>query len=326
MRLEFVAPHYLYLLLLLPIWWVLVWPREGAGVLFTRGDLARRQVGWWGARSTLALTLPCVFRSAAMACLVIALAEPQRVEVIEETARQGRGIGLALDLSSSMLAVDAEGGGNRLDVARKAAIRFANGRRHDELSLVAFAGQATTRVPPTMDPQLIVRGIESLEVQLLPDGTDISNGLLTSVARLVESEREPRVIILLTDGAHNGNGVQPLAAARAAAALGVRVHTISILGPADAAAAAGPASFGSATDKETVLTAIASLTGGRYFAASSGAALDSIYREINRIETPVEDLTEREVRHAQRLWVLVAGLLLLAGDVLFRGSRRAVVP
>ncbi|MSR06864.1 MAG: VWA domain-containing protein [Gemmatimonadetes bacterium] len=327
MRLEFASPHFLYLLLLLPVWWVLVWPRGGAGVLFTRGDLVSRQVGWWGVRSAVALTLPRVLRSVAMALIVVALAEPERIEVIEETALRGRGIGLALDLSSSMLAVNAQGGSTRLEVARKAAIRFANGRPHDEMSLVAFAGQATTRVPPTTDPHLIVKGIESLEVQLLLDGTDISSGLLASIARLVDSRRTPRVMILLTDGAHNGSGVQPLAAARAAAALGVRVHTISILGPADVAAAAAPERWGSgATGKETVLTAISGLTGGRYFAASGGAALDSIYREISRIEAPVEDVTRREVRHAQRLWVLLAGFLVLASEVLFRGTRRAVVP
>jgi Ca-activated chloride channel family protein len=327
MHFQFALPHLLYLLLLLPVWWLLVWPRVGGGVLFTRGESARRLAGWWGAPSAVVLTLPRFLRSATMACLVIALAQPQRIEILQESTVQGRGIGLAIDLSSSMLSVDATGAGNRLDVARKAAIRFAKGRPHDEMSLVAFAGQASTRVPPTMDSNLIVRGIESLEVQLLRDGTDISAGVLTAIARLLESDRKPRVIILLTDGAHNGSGVAPLAAARAAATLGIRVHTISILGPRDAqAAAVAPREKGPSKDMATVLTGIAGLTGGKYFSASSAAALDSIYRQINRIETPVVEAKTREIRHDERVWPLMAAFLLLALEVLFRGSRWGIVP
>ena len=45
--------------------------------------------------------------------------------------------------------------------------------------------------------------------------------------------------MLLTDGAHNGIELPPLATARAAAALGVRIHSISILSPEDAPLAPG---------------------------------------------------------------------------------------
>jgi Ca-activated chloride channel family protein len=167
MQLELARPHFLYLLLLVPVWWLLVWPRPGGGVLFSRGESARRLTRWWGAPSAVILTLPRFLRAAAMASLVVALAEPQRVEITRDVVLQGKGIGLALDLSSSMLAVDAEGAGNRLDVARSAAMRFAESRPHDELSLVGFAGKSVTRMPPTTDPNLIVSGVKSLEIELL---------------------------------------------------------------------------------------------------------------------------------------------------------------
>lgn len=319
MRLEFGRPDFIYLLLLLPVWWLLVWPRAGGGVLFARGEAARRLRGWLGVRSAVVLTLPRLLRSSAMVCLVVALADPRRVEIVEEVSMQGKGIALAVDVSSSMLSFDMEGGRNRLEVAREAAIGFAEGHPHDELSLVGFAGQAVTRVPPTTDMNLIVQGVETLEVDMVRDGTDISQAVLTSLARLLQSDREPRVVVLLTDGAHNGEGVPPLAAARVAEAFDVKVHAISILPPEFRAAVM-------AREMETVLAGISGITGGQYFHASSAKALRSIFREINRIEMPTPKVTELEVRHSLRALVLLVGLPLLGIDVLLRGSRWGVVP
>lgn len=333
MSLEFARPEFLYCLLLLPLWWLLVWPWASGGVLFARGESARRLPGWRGTRFAVALGPSRVLRAGAMVCLVVALANPQRVEVVREAALRGKGIALAVDISTSMLTIDMENESNRLTVAREAAVRFTEGRPLDELSLVAFAGQARTRVPPTVDPNLIIAGVESLGVQLVFDGTNISDAVLTSMMRLLESEREPRVIVLLTDGAHNGPGVTPVTTARAAAALGVRVHSIALLSEIDLSAT--PATGREAailqaaqleSEMETVLTAISRITGGEYFRASSAVALDSIYREINEIEAPVEELIEFEMRYPQRTWPLLLGLLLLGLDVALRGSRWGVVP
>ena len=330
---EFARPEFLYLLLLLPLWWLMVWPWVGGGVLFARGESARPLAA--GRRAQLAVVLgpPRLLRAGAMICLVVALANPQRVEVVQETALRGKGIALAVDMSTSMLAIDMEDENSRLTVAREAAVRFSEGRPLDELSLVAFAGQATTRVPPTSDPNLIIAGVESLEVQLIFDGTNISEAVLTSMTQLLKSEREPRVVVLLTDGAHNTAGVTPLATARAAAALGVRVHSIALLSEPDLSdspttlrAAALRRQAQMESEMETVLTAISRITGGEYFRASGAVALDSIYREINEIEAPVEEVIEFEVRSSQRTWPLLLGLLLLGLDVALRGSRWGVVP
>ena len=105
----------------------------------------------------------------------------------------------------------------------------------------------------------------------------------------------------------------------AAAALGVKVHAISILPP-------GFRQSWIAEDMETVLTAISGFTGGRYFTASSAAELESIYREINWIEAPVPILTESEIRHPLRTRLLLLGLVLLGLDVALRASRWALVP
>ena len=328
MYVEFTRPELLYLLALIPLWGLLVWPRAGRGVLYTRGDLDARGSRIASVRSGLMLLAPRLLRVLAIASLIAALAGPIRIETVEELTTEGKGIGLVVDLSSSMLAEDMGDRVSRIEVAREAAVRFTRRRPFDELSLVGFGGEAVTRVPPTTDAELITQGVESLEIQLVRDGTDISGAVLTAIARLLDSEREPRVVVLLTDGAHNGVEMPPLVTARAAAALGVRIHAISVLS-ADETALGPTATAGRrrlARDRETVLEGLAGLTGGRYFRASTASALDSIYSEIDEIEAPVQRLLPRENREADRPWFFLVSLGLLGAELLLRGSRWGVVP
>ncbi|MGE0158200.1 MAG: VWA domain-containing protein [Gemmatimonadales bacterium] len=326
MRIELARPDVLYLLALLPLWALLVWPRVGRGFRYTRGALPGRRPLVAGAREALILLVPRLLTAGAFAAIVVALAGPERVEVTRDTIMEGHGIGLVVDLSSSMLAEDMGEGRSRIEVARDAGIRFARRRIHDELSLVGFGSDALTRMPPTNDPELIVQGVESLETQLVRDGTDISGAVLAALARLLESAREPRVIVLLTDGAHNGTDLPPLVTARAAAALDVRIHAISVVSPEPAT---GPAAqilrdrFGD--ERETVLQQLAAITGGRYFRATSSQALDSIYAEIDRIEAPEPRILEGELRYPLAAWLFMTALVLLAVEALLRGSRWGVV-
>jgi Ca-activated chloride channel family protein len=326
MRIELVRPDMLYLLALLPVWALLLWPRTGRGFRYTRGAVTGRRVPF--ARGFVALVLvgPRLLTASAFAAIALALAEPEQVEVTHDTILEGHGIGLVIDLSSSMLAEDMGNGRSRMEVARDAGVRFAQRRVHDEMSLIGFGSDALTRMPPTTDRDLIVHGVESLETQLVRDGTDISGAVLAALSRLLASEREPRVIVLLTDGAHNGTEHPPLVTARAAAALDVRIHAISVLSPEEPT---GPAArilrerFGD--ERETVLQQLAAITGGQYFRATSSEALDSVYAEIDRIETPKARLLENELRHPLAPWLFIFALALLALESLLRGSRWGVV-
>lgn len=329
MRIEFARPELLYFLWLLPLWGLLVWPRAGRGVLYTHGDPGRRSAWWPSPQSLVIRIAPPILRAASLACLVVALAGPDRIERVEEFATQGIGLALVVDLSSSMLAADMGDGISRIAMAREAAVRFARGRPYDEMSLIGFGMEAVTRVPATTDPELVVQGVESLEVQLVRDGTNISGAVLTAISRLLESDREPRVVVLLTDGAHNGIELPPLATARAAAALGVRIHSISILSPEDAPLAPDATMrrrVVADAERETVLQGLAGLTGGRYFHASNPVALDSIYRVIDQLEPQVQRLVERDVSYSVRHWFFLLGLGLLAAQLLLGGSRWGLVP
>ena len=326
MPVDFEHPEFLALLLLTLPSVLLLWPAAGRGIFFSRAEDVRALARGWFGRSGILRWLPDLLRTAMLACVVIALSGPGRVDVVREIAEVGKGTVLAVDLSSSMLAEDM-GGRSRMDVAREAATRFARRRQLDELALVGFAGEAFTRVPLTTDPELIVQGVESLSVELVQNGTDISSAVIASVNRLLESEREGRVLVLLTDGAHNAAGVLPIAAGRAAAARGVRVHSISLMSPEQAREAdLEAAGEGEATSAETVLSALSAVTGGTYFRATGAAALDSIYREIDRLEAPGPGTVEHETRRPLRPWFLASALLLLGCGGLLHGSRLGIVP
>jgi Ca-activated chloride channel family protein len=149
---------------------------------------------------------------------------------------------------------------------------------------------------------------------MIRNGTNIAGGILTSLEQLLASEGEPRVIVLLTDGAHNGGG-SPLAAARAAAAVGVRIHSISLLSSTEEIS----------TERETMLAQVSELSGGRYFRARSAEQLNAIYLQIDRMEVAAERIIEESVPRPQR-WPLVSALVLMALGAVLRGTRWGMVP
>ena len=99
--------------------------------------------------------------------------------------------------------------------------------------------------------------MQGLEVGLLIDGTDIAGAIAAGASLLKDAPHRSKVLILVTDGAHNKAGLVPALAARAAAAFDEKVFAIAI-GQQPASASAGI---------ETVLTQAARITDGHYFRA-----------------------------------------------------------
>ena len=327
MSLEWGRPEWLLLLLFLPL--LALWTRrgEGAALAFPRsGSLAAEGAGvrWALARA------PLLLRFAALSLLILALARPRSVAAVTEEPAPGVPIVVAIDVSSSMLAQDF-GATDRLEVAKQTVARFVERRRDDPIGVVAFAAEALTLVPITTLDAVVLNALATLRVGLLEDGTAIGEGLATAVNRLRAVEAEDRVVILMSDGESNRGEIDPLDAARAAAAFGVRVFTIGVgsegIAPVPVRADTGVeyAELPVGLD-EGALRAIASTTGGRYFRAKDPEALASIYGTIDElVGSPVE--ARRFVDYSEWYLPLLvgAGLALLA-EWLLRGSRWGVVP
>jgi Ca-activated chloride channel family protein len=316
---RFADPWVLGLLAILPLGWLVRyrWTTRRAGTLRYSAVDAVKSTG--AGRKRWALRVPVVLRTLALAALIFALARPQTGITSETILTEGIDIVIALDISTSMLAEDLTP--NRLEAAKAVAAEFVSGRRNDRIGLVAFAGQAFTQAPLTLDYDVITTLAGELQPGMIEDGTAVGMGLATAVKRLQASNAESKVVILLTDGRSNSGEIGPVTAGQMAQALGIRVYTIG-------AGAVGTARMPvddpfqgrvyvtTRVDvDEATLREIAELTGGQYFRATDTESLRAIWDEIDALETTeieVENFTRYEERFPM---VLALGFLLLATEV-----------
>ena len=312
----------------IPVLLWLLWRRRRRppALIHARAELlaAGPRRGRWSARIMLTL------RILALVLTVTALARPRAGARAETIRGDGISILLALDLSSSMLAEDFQPK-NRLEVAKETIKDFISGREVDEVGLVAFAGEALTQVPLTLDYPVLLAAVDNLQPHQLEDGTAIGTGLVTATNRLQGASGRSRVIVLLTDGENNRGTIDPRTAAQASAALGVRVYTIGVGSEGVAPVPVGRGVFGLRYENrpvridEALLEDIARQTGGRYFRARDAQALRRIYEQIDQLErAPIR--STRYVRFTELYqWPLgLAALALLAELALL--WRRGALP
>ncbi|MES2800830.1 MAG: VWA domain-containing protein [Bacteroidota bacterium] len=289
---EYLEPFWLLLLLLLPIYLFLAFRKERRGsgqVKFVENVQVQKSIGarWvtW-LRSGLILTNATVFTF-----LILAMAKPfhwSDMDNSQENYKNGIDIILTIDVSMSMLATDFAP--NRLEVAKKVAKEFVDGRKGDRIGLVAFAGEAFTACPATLDYPILKQQIDRIGGENIEPGTAIGTGLGTAVTRLRNDSLPSKVIILLTDGSNNVGDIDPLTAAELAKSKKCRVYTIGV-GSNGQAPTPVMTPFGVRYENmdveidEMTLTKIATLTDGQYFRATDEASLASIYKEIDKLET-----------------------------------------
>ncbi len=259
----------------------------------------------------------------AAAAFVMASARPQAGREMREVVSEGIDIVLAIDVSGSMRCEDFRPQ-NRLFVAKAVAKEFIRGRKQDRIGLVAFAGRSELIAPLTLDYEGLAALIDGLDFGMLPDGTAVGAAIAQGAQRLREAKGKSRVLILLTDGISNAGPVDPITAARLAAAVGVRAYTIGAGTQGQAPFPVDDPILGrryvwvrSEVDEPT-LQAVATLTRGRFFRATTAALLARVYQEIDKLE-PSRVETRSYTKWAEiGPAFLVAGLLLLALDLLLR--------
>ena len=330
MRFSFAYPWLLLLLLGFPLYAYLTRGSHRAAVTFSRASV----LGWLATfRAERIARLPERLRAIALALLVIALAGPRTGTSLVDFDAEGIAIAIVMDISSSMLAEDFAPD-NRLQVARTTVKQFVRGREYDRIGLVAFAGEALTQVPVTVDYPVIYAAVDQLRAGtgMLQDGTAIGTAIATGANRLRRTPGNSKVMILMTDGENNAGEIDPLTAARAAAAFGIKIYSIGIgtEGVAPIPVASGPFGVQYANlpvhIDDALLTRIATSTGGKYFRATTPQALDSVYHEIDRLEKSkvnVRRYTEYTPYHLPL--VLLASVLLIV-EWFIRGSRWGRVP
>jgi Ca-activated chloride channel family protein len=308
---RFDAPDALLLLLLVPALALYLRRRRAPAVrIGSAGPAAEVSRASWRVRARPLLP---ALRLTAVALLVLALARPQRGEAVARTQGNGIDIVLALDISSSMSLPFARRE-TRLDAARDVLTRFVRGRTDDRVGLVVFQGSSLTLSPLTTDYDTIAQDVARVDRIGLRDGTGIGVAIGESVNVLRDSAAASRIVILLTDGENNVLQIEPLAAAKIAARLGVRVYTIGVV-------SRGQNPGGGRLDiDEQSLQAIADVTHGTYNRAEDPAALQQIYDEIDRLEK--SRFEDRELTRFDDVapYFLAAAVAALAVEVALRHS------
>ena len=303
----FADPNLLFLLLAIPVA-LLIKARTGEGNGaggFSNLELLSGFRPTWRIRYRW---LPTAIRAGAIALLVVAIARPQVGRADSDLPGQGIDIALIVDTSGSMTATQLGPEDTRLDSAKRVLVDFIQGRTDDRLGLVVFRAGPLVLSPLTVDYEALTAVVEDVDEVSLPDGTAIGVGLSEALNLLRESRARSRVAILLTDGENNAGDIEPLAAARIAETLGIRVYTIGVI------------EAGRRTVDERALTEMAELTGGRYYQASSEQALEAIYAGIDQLEKSRIDRSQFGVFDEYAGYFLATALGLLAFELLLRNT------
>src|SRR5688500_20306694 len=98
----------------------------------------------------------------------------------------------------------------------------------NKIRVVMSSGESLTQVPLTTDYPVVMAAVDNLQPGQLEDGTAIGTAIATAANRLRDAPGNSRVMVLLTDGVNNRGSIDPRTAARAAAALGIRIYAIGV--------------------------------------------------------------------------------------------------
>jgi len=332
----FGRPYFLLLLLVLPL---LAWLKGRRGdppaFVYSSIQLVRGILNVTRTRSGRLLS---ALRWFALACFIVALAQPRLTHSETRVTASGVDIVVALDMSGSMKSEDFEIHGkrvNRFSMARTVLEDFIEKRPNDRLGLVVFASEAFIATPLTLDHDFLRKNLDRLELGAIDENrTAIGSALGIAVNRLREVQSKSRIVILMTDGQSNAGKLPPVTAAEAAAALKVKVYTIGVGSRGEAPMPVGRNPFTGETmyrsvpvdiDEDT-LKKIAEMTAGKYYRADNAERLQSIYKEIDSLEK-----TEKEIKkysHHRELfaWVIAPGLGLVLIEFVLRHTRLRRLP
>ncbi len=276
--------------------------------------------------------------------LITAAARPQWLGAPQPVADSGRRLLLAVDTSGSMAARDMEGRESRLQVVKKVAGRFIERRHGDQVGLILFGTRPYLQAPLSTDLRTVNQFLQEANIGMAGPATALGDAIGLALKQLraarnaigapasdananananpnADASADPNadaasnradigrtVLVLLTDGRSTAGEMPPLQAARWAAAAGLRIYTIGVGGGGDE---------DSDLDEPT-LRAIATATGGAYFAATDAAALQAAYTQMDQLEPAAAPDQWVQPSDEWFAWPLALALLLSVPAVALR--------
>lgn len=226
---HFAQAQYLLLIFLIPVFFVIQ-------AMLLR--LRRRKIRKFGDEKLVEQLMPSYSKSKVWVRLTlfsigffffaIGLSRPQIGARLKEQEIKGAEIIIAMDVSNSMLAEDYSP--NRLDRAKLAVSRLVDKLRDDRIGLVIFAGTSFVQLPVTTDYVSAKMFLNTIDTGSIPiQGTAMGDAITTCIRSFSQQSDKSRAIILITDGENHED--DPVAAAKQAAEMGIKVFTIGVGSP-----------------------------------------------------------------------------------------------
>ncbi len=263
-------------------------------------------------------TLPSWRQQAPFALLWLLLlgaaARPEWVGEPLPLPASGRDLLIAVDVSGSMAYSDMRWEGeevNRLTLVKHLLGDFIEGRQGDRVGLILFGSQAYLQAPLTFDRHTVRTWLDEALIGIAGKNTAIGDAIGLAVKRLRQRPADSRVLVLVTDGANTGGEIEPLTAARLAAAEGVKIYPIGIGADPQQSGVLGLFGINPGLDlDEPTLRTIAEMSGGEYFRARGSEELQAIEQRLDSLEPVAQQSTLARPALALYAWPLSAALLL----------------
>lgn len=272
-------------LLFLPVLLARARPHLGYSNLGLFGDVFRAPL--WS-------RLPAWAMGLGLGLLLVALARPQWGQAVEKERWEARDIILAVDLSGSMQADLAAGGGKKIDLAKDAALRFVDRRQGDRVSLLVFGEETYGSWPLSRDLEVIREKIRALQADL--GGTDLAKPLDKALTHFQElGQSNAKAIILVTDGEAPIPALLRQAIQARLTAMDVRVYLVGI----------------DLQDSADIVDLVRR-SGGKVWNVSRAEEFWSRFQEIDRLEPSAVVVETRLIHRDLYTWFTLGGLAFLS--------------
>ena len=260
----------------------------------------------------------------ALACMILAIADPQVGTKLEEVKRSGIDLFVALDVSLSMKSEDVTP--NRLAKAKRDISSLLQKLSGDRVGLIVFAGDAFVQFPLTSDYSAADLFLSAVDVDAVPvPGTVIGSAIELALKSFETDLPTQKAIVVVTDGENTEGDI--LGAIDDAKKAHVRVYTIG-MGTAEGSPIPIYNAQGQQVDykhdesgnivltklDEPMLNQIAATTGGSYRRGTSGGnEIDDVYKELESLgktEFGAREVSGYESRYQYPLALAIVLLLL----------------
>ena len=260
--------------------------------------------------------------AAALLFTVLGAANLRKPGAVEATARKGRDVILALDVSKSMLADDVRP--TRLEKAKQFAGKIISRLPDDRFGLVWFAGKAYLPMPLTADEGAARLFLQAASPDAVPtQGTVIAEAMRLSTQNFMAESKRFKVVVLITDGEDHDE--QAVEAARELKEQGILLLVIGI-GSAEGSPITEPGSKEFKKDQlgqtvisklnETLLKKMAAENGGMYGnLQNTDAMVNDVVAVINQLDKKGTTEAGLPTSYIHLFpWFLAVALLLLVSE------------